>query len=147
MNKKQKRQYLIDCCFGRKIHVQPDLLAESAKYVGINKDQLAGDTHCRYCKTPMSEEDAVVTYGYWSPTHLMSLCHSWCKQNGEAEEAYECQKIDKACNDCANYRRSDSTCMLDGRHTQATPNNAAKSTLHDTCFVHRKDRPPQSHTP
>ena len=56
---------------------------------------------CRYCDLPCLEEG--YTFSYWSA--LKFAAHKVCKNNGEAGEAYECQSVDRDCNDCVFFKR------------------------------------------
>lgn len=56
-------------------------------------------TTCRYCKKDVVESDFDIYVGYWEP-HLWFICHKDCLSKQKKLESYECQLIDKNCNDC-----------------------------------------------
>lgn len=58
---------------------------------------------CRYCDKPIENGKEVKTLSYW--THLPFVCHAECRQNGERQEAIDCQVIDSDCNDCKHFKR------------------------------------------
>jgi len=91
------------------------------------------NNHCRYCKDK-SLDNITITKGYWYK--IWSICHKSCKQIGEKEEAYECQKIDSDCNDCYYFERIkgiDGICKKFNKSVKASPNFC---TSHK-CFKHR----------
>jgi len=55
---------------------------------------------CRHCKKRVLEEDFDIAIGYWYP-NCWYICHKECVKEQRVGEAYECQKLDRNCNDCA----------------------------------------------
>jgi hypothetical protein len=95
---------------------------------------------CRFCNGPLTDKTFDTTTSYWWA--FQSPCHKECKSTGQAQEAYECQKIDADCNDCGFFQRKENgkwvcygTCLKTGQSTKAYPNNASLN----PCFAHRKD--------
>jgi hypothetical protein len=89
---------------------------------------------CRFCKK--EPIDSVITKSYW--WSLWSICCKGCKQKGEVEESYECQKIDSDCNDCLYFVRlkgAVGTCRKFNKEVVASPNFASGF----DCFKHRKE--------
>jgi hypothetical protein len=81
-------------------------------------------------------ENIDVAVGYWYP-HLWKPVHHDHKKAYMAAEAYDCQLIDTACNDCKHLDRLAGACKKFGKQVslepcQSQPHNAA-------CFVHRLD--------
>ena len=71
--------------------------------------------NCRYCHSPVDDSDCVTTLAYWNQTP--DVCHSGCKQEGEKQEAIECQVIDADCNDCKHFKRNGRTNEVKGTAT------------------------------
>ena len=92
---------------------------------------------CRYCQNTCPDfYNRKVTKSYWNS--VWSISHIPCRENGEKEEAYECQKIDSDCNDCFYFKRikgSSGTCQKFNKEVTARPNFASGF----DCFKHRKD--------
>jgi len=61
-------------------------------------------TSCRKCSKPVTKEDFHVVVGYWTP--LWFSAHKDCISI-QAEDAYDCQKIDADCNDCGHFVRGE----------------------------------------
>lgn len=111
---------------------------------------------CRYC----GKEGALVkTLAYWNQTEC--LCHPECKQEGEKQEAIDCQTIDADCNDCRFFQRGELVkqllsamrnkmvvmvwvnmgivkghCLKFNRPTEAYPHMSTGR----ECFEHRKNK-------
>lgn len=105
---------------------------------------------CRYCDLPVAPNDSAPTHAYWHATPF--VCHKSCKQEGERQEAYDCQCIDADCNDCGHFKRGklidkntwSGHCLLKNEPTFAYP----KTSTSRPCFVHRRDLPkPTPHEP
>lgn len=60
---------------------------------------------CRYCSNPVEPADAVRTLSYWNQHEY--VCHAACKNDGERQEAIDCQTIDADCNDCKHFKRGE----------------------------------------
>lgn len=106
---------------------------------------------CRYCDGPLTEAEAVKTFGYWKGYQFWS--HAACKDLGYKQEAIECQSLDRDCNDCRFFLRETMLTkgIWSGRCTnqERTPQAHAQcrgaqvlafpnfSSGHP-CFVHRK---------
>lgn len=58
---------------------------------------------CRHCGKPVRREESGVIVGYWTP--IWFIAHKECEKLGKADEAYQCQKIDRDCNDCKHFER------------------------------------------
>jgi hypothetical protein len=96
---------------------------------------------CRYCGKAIEEGAAVKTVSYWHSQEFK--CHAECKASGEKAEAFECQKIDADCNDCAFFERGPfvnfphryymGTCGRSGADVAAF----AKTCSARPCFQHR----------
>lgn len=96
---------------------------------------LSNTLRCRYCEKPISKDEAVITKGYWLSSWY--ICHKDCRQEGEKEEAFDCQNIDSDCNDCLHFSRIkgfQGLCLLKNKNVVA---NANFCSGYD-CFVHRK---------
>lgn len=103
---------------------------------------------CKFCKQPECD-DTVAPYWQYDVateqgiTKAKQRCHKACKQQGYANEAYECQKIDADCNDCAFFKREKNLgnsvfggqCLKFNIATKAYPNKCTGK----ECFIHRKD--------
>ena len=92
-------------------------------------------SNCRFCKKTIKKEDAAITIGYWIGTWY--ICHKNCKQKGESDEAFDCQKIDQDCNDCYFFKRIKKTkgwCEKYNKSMIAAPKFASGY----DCFEHRK---------
>ena len=95
---------------------------------------------CRYCRLEISASDKAVTFSYWSA--IKYDCHKSCKQDGERQEAFECQILDADCNDCRHFVRGslvkkssfNGHCVKFNKPTKAFPK---QSTGHK-CFEHRR---------
>ena len=95
------------------------------------------DNKCRYCGKKLDQDNFIISTTYWWPT-WQPCCSEECKKAGEAKEAYECQKIDAACNDCKHFKRIEGIhgiCSLSGKKITTWRNMAE---LND-CFEHRFD--------
>ena len=70
---------------------------------------MAEELTCRYCGKPVESAELAWTCAYWKVPGIANqpkyACHAICKREGERREAYECQTIDRSCNDCAHFRR------------------------------------------
>jgi hypothetical protein len=102
--------------------------------------RLSPSKHCRFCSEPLTEETFDVATSYWWA--FQHPCHKGCREKGQAKEAYECQKLDRDCNDCGYFQRTENgrwvchgICLKTGQPAKAYPNNASLN----PCFVHRKD--------
>jgi len=108
------------------------------KKIGIKiecKPPLNFNAFCRFCKGK-SLNNTTITKSYW--WSLWSICCKDCKQEGEKEESYECQKIDSDCNDCGYFKRIkglEGNCKKFNKSVTARPNFCSSY----DCFVHRKD--------
>ena len=99
MSKEDKREAFQDMCYGREPKVWDNQwICFDGGITSKHQNNI-----CRYCKQEIKEEDFCITYGYWYPLWYPS--HKDCKQEGENNEAFECQKIDSACNDCKYFNR------------------------------------------
>ena len=119
-------------------------------------DWLKYEVDCYYCKKELKEKDCVITAAYWSGFWM--VCHKECKESGEKEQAYECQLIDRDCNDCFYFNRMYNvdkwhwlgSCSNENRKPFRPASNyepyldnlvlaqPCTPTLHE-CFLHRKD--------
>jgi len=60
---------------------------------------------CRYCKLGIKEGEEVETHGYWCKIEEKLYSHKECKTEGLKKESFDCQCIDKDCNDCKFFER------------------------------------------
>ena len=97
-------------------------------------------TICRYCNKKIEEKDFDITqtYFYW----LRCSCHKRCKVDWEKKEAYECQNIDKACNDCWYFNRDkinkrEWKCIIKWDNKQS--NQKMCIIENEYCFLNRKN--------
>lgn len=133
-----KEVFIHACCRGINLY---NALAKLGYYMDDQsfkrmKEMTLITENCRYCKKEVEIEEAIVTYSYWWP-YSWYISHKDCKEKGYKEEAYECQKIDRACNDCINFKREKGNkgiCLEDNSNRITFPNYAECN----PCFVHRK---------
>ena len=147
----KEKDYFLDACFSDNlqewysnyIKEKPSRLQNFTVIEEMKDDEIITTyTHkywmpssfCRSTKEKLNRDDAVVTHGYWTPFCWFPI-HKNLKREHELNEAYECQKIDQSCNDCAFFDRANSHCKKLNKPTQANPNICADN----PCFVHRKD--------
>lgn len=94
---------------------------------------------CRYCGKIVEPEEKVTTLSYWMS--IPFTCHKRCKDQGEKEEAYECQLIDADCNNCKYFLRalaSKWTCFGWCAKFTAMTIASPKFATNHKCFTHRK---------
>ena len=98
---------------------------------------------CRFCGKPVEHSDFALAFSYWKINGvgpLWASSHKACLSEGAKREAYECQCLDAACNDCRHFQRSSGPrglCALDATERITFPCHAEAN----PCFVHRKDHP------
>lgn len=97
---------------------------------------------CRACGKPVVKP-ATMT-GYWAK--LKYPAHHECVKLGMAKEAFECQKIDSDCNDCAFFERGErwanSKKDFNGfckKFEKQTTAHVGFASLHP-CFEHRREK-------
>lgn len=106
---------------------------------------------CRYCEQPVAPADSVTTVSYWSA--IPYVCHRACKVTGVKQEAFDCQMLDRDCNDCRCFIRGEAVrkfneagqpqpisafhgmCLKFDRQTMAFPNQSTGR----ECFEHRRE--------
>jgi len=89
---------------------------------------------CRVSGEILTPNNIDIFHSYW--TSGWYPVRKDLKRSGELEEAYECQKIDKSCNDCKYFNRKDYWCTkLDALPKGSAPNFC----YNHECFTHRKD--------
>lgn len=131
MNSKEKREEHLAIRYGHK----PMPEGFPPKHLAAAK--LA--PNCRYCSKPVEESEVVMTASYWSS--FPDICHAVCKDAGEREEAFECQKIDADCNDCKHLVSTydgpevrKGNCLKFSKPVTARPNFCSNL----PCFEHRR---------
>lgn len=122
------------------------------KYYSLNKHK------CRYCNLVVIQADACIYSAYWTP-HTKYIVHKNCINELTKIEAYECQKIDRDCNDCFYFDRKIDTHSIETsieiQFTLLFPKiNSTKGVCNKyksltfaypntctlmPCFIHRKD--------
>lgn len=97
---------------------------------------------CRYCDKTVNIEDFDYVAGYWFP-NMWFIVHKDCKKQSLIEEAYLCQCIDEACNDCKNFTREDRTSkhIYNGHCNKFNKKVITSSNTCEInfCFEHRKE--------
>lgn len=91
---------------------------------------------CRKCDLPIKSEDFAIWTTYWGSR--WAACHKQCREEGMRSEAYECQCLDAACNDCKNFSRVEQgtgTCLKFNK-TVSTTSNWFEGR---DCFEHRRN--------
>mgnify|MGYP000524792887 CR=1 FL=1 len=119
----------------------PDFNNE-ADYLASLKDE------CRFCKQPDCDSFVAPYWQFFIETKAgfvkpKARCHKACKGEGVKAEAYECQNIDRDCNDCKHFTREaylgnsifSGECGKFNKPVKAYPNYCSN---HE-CFEHRKD--------
>jgi hypothetical protein len=103
-NKKDYKDLFLKVCLG-------EIAFESINFINASiKKFIEFSFHhsnkCRYCNKPVTSENIEITQSYWGSSNngvYFYPCQSKCKEKGYADEKYECQCIDAACNDCKNF--------------------------------------------
>ena len=143
MRNKKERDYFLDACFSDNlqewysnyIQEKPSRVQQFIKVNGRWEHRYWIPSNiCRATKKKLDKSDAVVAHGYWTPNCWFPI-HKDLKREYELSEAYECQKIDAACNDCGFFDRANSWCNKLNKPTHPAPNFCQNN----SCFVHRKD--------
>lgn len=90
---------------------------------------------CRKCDLPIEETDFAIWTTYWGSR--WAACHKQCRKEGMSSEAYACQCLDAACNDCKNFSRikqGTGTCLKFNK-----PVSTASNWFEGRdCFEHRR---------
>lgn len=142
--KEYKTQYFIKVALG-------EVAFHSLQFRDEEQRRIAADSFntsdlCRYCRVKITRQDQFcITESYWNAIGF--LCHVACLKEGKASEEYECQKLDRSCNDCAFFIRNQivktssvGTCRkTDGGYGIVTVKAFPVTSIGHGCFVHRKD--------
>lgn len=70
---------------------------------------------CGWCNQIIEEKDFDYLAGYWFP-FIFRPVHTYCKKKYKDYEAFECQNIDKNCNDCKFFKRGKIQAPLTQEH-------------------------------
>jgi hypothetical protein len=104
----------------------PDLI--ESKVIGLGfteqksnyvKSKFVLSRECRHCKDEVLEKDFAICASYWNNGTFGSsiyVCHKGCVKEQKENEAYECQKIDRDCNDCKFFKRGEVVEPLTQKH-------------------------------
>jgi len=104
MKNKIKKQILKKLCLNKELTKSEKDLLKKYKLSGGGSIGIISKV-CRYCKKELSEENFEFSTTYWSPMLAPCCNNNACKESGEKQEAYECQNIDKNCNECKYFER------------------------------------------
>lgn len=83
-------------CFGEK----PDIPETLKPKIFSAKNPC---TTCKPCSGEIAPEDFDIHVGYWTP--IWFPIHAACVKAYRDSEVYECQLIDRNCNDCKYFKR------------------------------------------
>ena len=140
--KEYKAQWFIPVCLGE---VDFDsLVFHDDEQKRICRESFYVSNKCRYCGETVTREDKFcITETYWSAIGCIS--HTDCLKEGKSSEEYECQSLDRSCNDCRFFVRdqvvgttSIGTCK--NPHSGILTVKAYPVTsIGHRCFKHRKE--------
>lgn len=85
-------------CFGEQVEIPETLKPKLGKF------RTSFTNKCRACDGDIAADDFDIHVGYWTP-NLWFPIHKGCAQTYRSAEAYECQLIDRNCNDCRHFKR------------------------------------------
>lgn len=86
---------------------------------------------CRNCNKEILPDDFCTAASYWNNGFFGSTvyaCHKWCVEEQKLYEAYECQNIDRNCNDCAFFNRGEKKEMVTYKHHEVIKSVDVKNT-------------------
>lgn len=78
---------------------------QKAEYI---KSKFCLKRGCRHCGKDVDEVDFSIVGSYWNNGMFGSkifVCHSYCLKDQINSESYDCQNIDRDCNDCKFFKR------------------------------------------
>lgn len=90
---------------------------------------------CSETNQQLNKENIDIRIGYWSPFGWKPV-YKEIKQETMKNEAYNCQLIDKNCNDCMFLNRNNKQCTKLNKTVKLNPNICQPE--NDECFKHRK---------
>ena len=105
----------------------------------IGHNKFSPSSTCRKCNKHVEKEDFSIGYAYWNA--VWYNYHKDCRQEGMKQEAFDCQKIDADCNDCAYFvREKTEKDIAFGQCKKHSQETVAFSNLCSgySCFEHRK---------
>lgn len=97
-------------------------------------------SRCRASGQILTKENIDIYVGYWTPNCWFPIHKDLLKEH-KRSEAYECQKIDCSCNDCAHFKRevgSSGHCEVLNKKVIAYSNTCCPE--NSECFLHRRDQ-------
>lgn len=106
---------------------------------------------CRGCGEKLTTETFAIWTTYWNAMRVP--CHADCREAGMKQEAYDCQCLDAACNDCLHFAREKmfEAPGLKGWKGRCNKFNTEVTTVPNwaelrECFEHRKSQQSQIET-
>lgn len=93
---------------------------------------------CSFSFVELNEENFDFKISYWYP-FIWTPVRKDLKEKSIKQIAYECQKIDKSCNDCANLDRQKDLCKIKNIKVNSKLFSNTCMPNNENCFRHRLD--------